>query len=52
MLYDYEDCLLIIRAMIERARRDMAENKYATDAYLFLRWCELYLVAYIEDLEE
>ena len=50
-MYDYEDCLLIIRAMIERARRDINENKYVTDSYLFLRWCDVYLVSYVEDLD-
>lgn len=49
MLYDYEACLLLIRAMIQRAEKDIKED-HIGDAYLFLWWCRVYLVGYLEDL--
>ena len=52
MLYDYDACLLLLYEMVQQAQKDTESESDRSDAYLFLWWCRVYLVGYIEDLKE
>ena len=55
-MYHYENCLLLIHAMIRQAKRDSRRGKLERDWYiyrpdLFLEWCAVWLAGYLEDVK-